>query len=151
MFEEMHIERSEKGLKRCLDVTSDVAEKFQKASIPGKSLRYNDAWVTAMEVRTRILVGEIMTRASMFRTESRSALFREEYPQINRKEWDQNVVVSKKNGQVKLEKRPITVTIWPLEEIDLPLFPVPGKEHKPGSTILGTGEILESMEKRTVC
>jgi succinate dehydrogenase/fumarate reductase flavoprotein subunit len=142
MFEEMHIERSEKGLKKCLEVTAEVAKDFQEASIPGKSLRYNDAWVTAMEVRTRILVGEIMTRASLFRTESRSSLFREEYPQINRKDWDKNVVVSKQNGQVKLGKQPIAATIWPLEEIDLPLFPVPGEEHKPGAKILGTGEIV---------
>jgi hypothetical protein len=95
-----------------------------------------------MEVRTRITVGEIMTRASLFRTESRSSLFREEHPQINRKEWDKNVVVSKENGQVKLEKRPVPVTIWPLEEIDLPLFPVPGQEHKPGARILCSGEIV---------
>jgi succinate dehydrogenase/fumarate reductase flavoprotein subunit len=142
MFEEMHIERSEKGLERCLEVTAGAAKDFQGASIPGKSLRYNDAWVTAMEVRTRITVGEIMTRASLFRTESRSSLFREEHPQINRKEWDKNVVVSKENGQVKLEKRPVPVTIWPLEEIDLPLFPVPGQEHKPGARILCSGEIV---------
>ena len=142
MFEEMHIERSKKGLEGCLEVTAEVVKDFQNVSIPGNSLRYNDAWVTAMEVRTRMLVGEIMTRASLFRTESRSALFREEYPQINRKEWDKNVVVNKENGQVNLETRPVVTTIWPLEEIDLPLFPVPGEEHLPGAKVLGSGEII---------
>lgn len=142
MFEEMHIERSKKGLERCLEVTAKAAKDFQEATIPGNSLRYNDAWGTAMEVRSRLLVGEIMTRASLFRTESRSALFREEHPQINRKGWDKNVVINKENGKVKLETRPVVVTIWPLEEIDLPLFPVPGEEHPPGAKVLGTGEII---------
>jgi len=142
MFEEMHIERSEKGLERCLEVTAEVAKGFDKVSVPGGSLRYNDAWLTAMEVRTRLLVGEIMTRASLFRTESRSALFRNDYPQVSRKEWDKNIVVRKEDGQVKLETRPILVTIWPLKDIDLPLFPVPGEEHPPGAKVLGDGSVV---------
>ncbi|MCK4791905.1 MAG: FAD-binding protein, partial [Desulfobacteraceae bacterium] len=142
MFEEMHIERSEKGLERCLEVTAEVAKDFNKVSVPGESLRYNDAWLTAMEVRTRLLVGEIMTRASLFRTESRSALFRDDYPQVSRKEWDKNIVVRKENGQVKLETRPTPVTIWPLKDIDLPLFPVPGEEYAPGAKVLGDGSVV---------
>lgn len=142
MFEEMHIERNEKGLNRCLSVIDEVANDFTRVSIPGRSLRYNDAWVTAMEVRTRILVGEIMTRASLFRKESRSSLFRTEYPQINRKVWDKCIIVKKENGQVKLETRPIVVTIWPLERIDLLLFPVPGESYPPGARVLGNGEIV---------
>ena len=135
MWEEMHIERSKKGLERCLNITSEVARDFAKVSVPGDSLRYSDALVTAMEVRTRIMVGEIMARSSLFRTESRSALFREDYPQINRQEWDKNIIVKKENGQMKLEVQPVVVTFWPLKEIDLPLFPVPGQEHVPGSKV----------------
>lgn len=135
MWEELHIERSEKGLERSLGVTADVVEDYADVSVPGDSLRYNDAWLTAMEVRTRMLVGEIMARASLRRTESRSALFRTEYPQINRENWDMNLVVKKEDGKVKVERRPTVVTIWPLKDIDLPLFPVPGEEHVPGATV----------------
>ncbi|MFH0812861.1 MAG: FAD-binding protein [Pseudomonadota bacterium] len=135
MWEEMHIERSGKGLERCLEVTADVAEDFATVSVPDKSLRYNDAWVTAMEVRTRIVVGKIMTRASLFRTESRSALFRSDYPQINRREWDKNIIIKQENGQMKLETRPVVITLWPVDQVDLPLFPVPGKDHVPGARV----------------
>jgi len=135
MWEEMHIERSGSGLKRCLNVIAEVTENLPKVTLPEKTLVYNDAWVTAMEVRTRIVVGEIMARASLFRTESRSALFRSDYPQINRKEWDKNIMVKKENGKIKLETRPVVVTLWPVEQIDLPLFPVPGKEHVPGARV----------------
>jgi len=136
MWEEMHIERNTKGLNRCLDVTAEVADDYKKVSVSDNStLKYSDAWVTAMEVRTRILVGEIMTRASMHRKESRASLFRTEYPQINRKEWDKNIIVSKADGKVKLEVKDPVVTIWPLRDIDLPLFPVPGEEHDPGARV----------------
>jgi succinate dehydrogenase/fumarate reductase flavoprotein subunit len=135
MFDELHIERSGKGLERCLEVTAKAAKDYEKVSVPAESLRHSDAWVTAMEVRTRLIVGEIMSRASIYRKESRSSLFRSDYPQINRKEWDKNVVVSKKNGEVNMQKTPVVTTIWPLNEIDLPLFPLPGKEHVAGSKV----------------
>ena len=79
--------------------------------------------------------GEIMTRASLLRTESRSALFRSDYPQVNRKEWDKNVIIKQQGGQLKMEIRPVTTTLWPVEKVDLPLFPVPGKEHVPGARV----------------
>lgn len=142
MWEEMHIERNDKGLQKCLEVTAEVAEQYRNASIPGNSLKYSDAWVTAMEVRTRLEVGEIMARASLERKESRSALFRTEYPRINRIEWDRNIVVSKNNGEVKLRVTPLVDPIWPAKYIDLPLFPVPGEEHPPGARVLGDGRIL---------
>ncbi len=135
MFEEMHIERTTKGMERCLEFTAKAAADFKNVAVPGGKLRYSDAWVTAQEVRSRLQVGEIMVRASLYRKESRSALFREEYPQINRKEWDKNVIVSQENGAVKLETRPIITTIWALKDIDLPLFPVPGKAHVPGAKV----------------
>ncbi|UCF55929.1 MAG: hypothetical protein JSW15_07370, partial [Deltaproteobacteria bacterium] len=81
-----------------------------------------------MEVRTRMLVGEIMVRASLMRTESRAGLYRVDYPRTDRSEWDKNIVVSQENGQMKLERQPVVATILPLEEVDLPEFPVPGKK-----------------------
>jgi len=135
MWEEMHIERSGKGLNRCLEVTAEVAEQFKNVSIPGKSLYLNDAWTTAMEVRSRMVVGEIMTRASLYRMESRAALFRNDYPHVDRKQWDKNVIVKMENGEMKLETSPVVVTIWPTEKIDLVKFPVPGEEHEPGARV----------------
>jgi len=145
-FETMHIERNNKGLEKCLAVTDEVLQEYLKASIPGTSLRYNDAWVTAMEVRTRLLVAEIMAKASMERKESRSALFRTEYSNINRLEWDRNIVVSRSNGNVKLSVAPLVDPIWPAKDIDLPLFPVPGEEHPPGARVLGDGRIVSGEE-----
>jgi succinate dehydrogenase/fumarate reductase flavoprotein subunit len=127
MWEEMGIARSEKGLRRCLDTIKEIDEDFSKVSVPAKSLKYNDAWMTAQEVRTRIFVGELMARSSLMRTESRAALYREDYPSTNRKDWDKNIVVTQEGGQMKLETQPVVVTILPLEEVELPVFPMPGK------------------------
>jgi succinate dehydrogenase/fumarate reductase flavoprotein subunit len=146
MWEEMHIERSEKGLEKCLEITEEAKKEFENVSIPGNTLKHSDAWVTAMEVRTRIMVGEIMAKASLERKESRSALFRTEYPKITRPEWDKNIFVRRDNGNVKLEMRPVVDPIWPVKDIDLPLFPVPGEEHPPGAKVLGDGSIVGGEE-----
>ncbi len=151
MFEEMHIERSDKGIQKCLEITAKTREEYKKASIPGTTLKYNDSWVTAMEVRTRLTVGEIMARASLERKESRSALFRTEYPKINRLEWDKNIVVSRNNGEVKLTVTPVVAPIWAVKDIDLPLFPVPGEDHPPGARVLGDGRILAGDEAGVTC
>jgi succinate dehydrogenase/fumarate reductase flavoprotein subunit len=150
-FETMHIERSNEGLEKCLEVTDEVRQQYEKVSIPGKSLRYNDAWVTAMEVRTRLLVAEVMAKASQERKESRSALFRTEYPKIDRLEWDRNIIVSNNNGAVKLSVVPLVDPIWPAKDIDLPLFPVPGEEHPPGARVIGDGRIVSGEEAAVTC
>ena len=97
------------------------------------------------------MVGEIMAKASQERKESRSALFRTEYPKINRLEWDRNIVVSRKNGKVELTVTPLVDTIWPAKDIDLPLFPVPGEEHPPGASVLGDGRIVSGEEAAITC
>lgn len=146
MWEEMHIERSEKGLEKCLAITEEAKKEYENISIPGNTLKHNDAWVTAMEVRTRIMVGEIMAKASLERKESRSALFRTEYPKITRPVWDKNIFVRRDNGNVKLDLRPVVDPIWSVKDIDLPLFPVPGEEHPPGARVLGDGSIVSGEE-----
>lgn len=126
MFEEMHIARNESGLKRCLSITEEVEEELKQASVKG-TLKANEAWVTTMELRSRITVGKMMVRASLMRTESRASLFREDFPRTNRKEWDKNIKISKENGEMRLSTAPLVITYLQPHQVRLPDFPVPGE------------------------
>lgn len=128
MFKEMHIARNETGLKQCLAVNEEIEEQLNSVSITG-SLKANEAWVQVMELRPRIAVGKMMIQASLMRTESRSALFREDYPKINREEWDKNVLVSKDNGSIKLRTQPLVIKYLQPDQVCLPYFPVPGEQE----------------------
>ncbi len=128
MFEEMHIARNEKGLNRCLNDLEEAEGQLEKISVPG-GLRGNEAWATAMELRPRVTVGKMMVKASLERTESRSALFREDYPKINREEWDKNILVRKEDGNgMKLYTKPVEVLHLTPQQVNLPYFPVPGED-----------------------
>ena len=73
-----------------------------------------------------VVAGEIIARASMFREESRAGLYREDFPDTDRKSWDCNVVVKRGSDErMILEKVPLVVTILNPKEIELPAFPVP--------------------------
>lgn len=127
MNEYVDIARNKEGLERALEIFGDVSEKFTSLKVSGHSLKFNKDWEVAMELRSRVIAGEIIAKTSMFRKESRAGLFREDFPETDRKNWDCNVAVYRKNGKMIIEKIPLTVTILEPKEAELPPFPVPGR------------------------
>ena len=63
-----------------------------------------------LETASLIKVGEIMTHAALFRTESRFIPYhyREDYPQTNNAEWCGQVLVAQKDGRITTEFKPLT-------------------------------------------
>jgi len=61
----------------------------------------------AHETRNMILNAEMKLRASLFRTESRGAHYREDYPARNDKEWLAWVIISLDGDKMKLYKKPL--------------------------------------------
>jgi len=61
----------------------------------------------AHEARNMLLNAEMKLRASLFRTESRGAHYREDYPNKDDKNWLAWVIISKDGDNMKLAKRPI--------------------------------------------
>ncbi len=61
----------------------------------------------AHETRNMILNAEMKLRASLFRTESRTGHYREDFPEKDNKNWLAWVIISRDGGNMKLEKRPI--------------------------------------------
>ncbi len=59
----------------------------------------------AHETRNMILNAEMKLRASLFRTESRGAHYREDYPARNDKEWLAWVIISLDGDKMKLHKK----------------------------------------------
>ena len=59
------------------------------------------------ETRNMLLNAEMKLRASLFRTESRGAHYREDYPKKDDKNWLAWVVISKDGDEMNLTKRPV--------------------------------------------
>jgi succinate dehydrogenase/fumarate reductase flavoprotein subunit len=59
------------------------------------------------ETRNMLLNAEMKLKASLFRTESRGAHYRKDFPEKDDKNWLAWVIISKHKDQMTLSKRPV--------------------------------------------
>ena len=59
------------------------------------------------ETKNMLLNAEMKLKASLFRTESRGAHFREDFPEKDDKNWRAWVIISQEGDEMKLRKRPV--------------------------------------------
>ncbi|MHC1628508.1 MAG: succinate dehydrogenase/fumarate reductase flavoprotein subunit, partial [Candidatus Nezhaarchaeales archaeon] len=64
-------------------------------------------WVEAIEFENLLTVAEMVTRAAMFRKESRGAHVRDDYPQKDNKNWLVHTVIKKVDGEMKVWSEPV--------------------------------------------
>jgi succinate dehydrogenase/fumarate reductase flavoprotein subunit len=103
--------REESGLTSCLQ----EIEKMKKDVVPNvfskaKGKVYNREWFEALEIEFMVRILEIVARASLMRKESRGAMYRKDYPETDNKDWLKNVIVSSKDGKLRLEARPVVTS-----------------------------------------
>ncbi len=75
--------------------------------VPKLKARDPHEWRLALEIRNMALNTEMALRASLFRTESRGAHFREDFPLRNDPDWLAWVKIQCRNGQMVLQKEPV--------------------------------------------
>jgi succinate dehydrogenase/fumarate reductase flavoprotein subunit len=91
----------------------------------------------AHETMNMLLNAEMRLRAGLERKESRGSHFREEYPARDDKNWLAWVIISLKDGQMKLTKRDIP-------EAWKPAAAIPYKDKYPYSRYIGEKEYLKA-------
>jgi succinate dehydrogenase/fumarate reductase flavoprotein subunit len=67
----------------------------------------------AHETKNMVLNAEMILRASIFRTESRGAHYREDYPRRDDPAWLAWVKIKEEQGRMKLLKEPVPKEWWP--------------------------------------
>jgi len=101
------IVRTGSEMERALEVIEQLWTRAARVGVPGHR-QYNNGWHTAMDLRNLLTVSEAITRAAVFRQESRGAQFREDFPDKDA-EWGKcNIVVKRSaEGAMLVEKRPL--------------------------------------------
>ena len=68
----------------------------------------NRDWIDGLEAVNMLKVAKIILRSCLFRSESRGAHFREDFPEKNDREWLNNVIIEKtSDGEVGCRQAPI--------------------------------------------
>jgi succinate dehydrogenase/fumarate reductase flavoprotein subunit len=108
MWDYVGIERDEKGLKHALNEIGRMKKDYNKNMyLNDLSARYNKDLKIALEVTTLLTNAEITAEVSLFRTESRAAQFRLDYPNMDDENWFCNVIAQLVNGEMTLRKAPV--------------------------------------------
>jgi succinate dehydrogenase / fumarate reductase flavoprotein subunit len=99
------IVRTESEMERALEIIEQLAARADRVGIPGHR-QYNNGWHTALDLPNLLTVSEAITRAALFRKESRGAQFREDFPDKD-PDWGKcNIVVKRgADGAMSVEKR----------------------------------------------
>lgn len=101
MWQNVGIIRNGKGIAETLDRITEIRTQAKNAKAPDAP-----GLMRRLELDNLLLVGEMVTRAALTRTESRGAHFRTDYPAEDEK-WKANLFITNKNGAMAIEKKPV--------------------------------------------
>ena len=109
MSEYVAVCRSGDGLEKAL-TELDVLRKgdFTQMRVPLGRV-FNSQWVEAIQVIYMMDVAEMIIRSALYRTESRGAHFREDYPE-SETSWIKHTRLTKKDGSISIDAVPVTIT-----------------------------------------
>ena len=113
MWDYVGIERNEEGLKKALKEIEELMRLTKTLSANKGPGAYE--LVAAHETINMIMNAYAVTTAALWRTESRGAHYRTDYPKRDDQNWLYHTLM-KWEGGWKLEKLPVTITRWPPQE-----------------------------------
>ena len=108
------VSRKGGGLKQAIsDFESLRSNDLPQMRVP-RVKTFNSQWVEAVQAVYMLDLAEMITRSALFRSESRGAHYREDFPQRD-PAWLKHTCVTQKDGTVNLGTVPIKVTKQSLE------------------------------------
>lgn len=109
MANKVGVARTEGELKKALAEIEYLRTNYLPQVRATRGLRYNLGWVEAIQIPYMLDLAEMITRSAIFRTESRGAHYREDFPESD-SSWLKHTRIMKKDGTINLGTAPITVT-----------------------------------------
>lgn len=93
MWEGAGVLRTRHGLEQTLDKLHELVDRLP-AVRPSGSREYSLGWNEAMDLENLLVIAPALCHSALFRTESRGAHHRSDYPDRDDRRWLRNVVVS---------------------------------------------------------
>jgi fumarate reductase (CoM/CoB) subunit A len=109
MTEHVAVARTGAGLEKALSLIRSLKETALPDMTAPAVRRFNLGWVEAIQVPYMLDVAEMIVRSALFRTESRGAHYREDYPET-RSEWLKHTRVLKGSKAAELGTAPVVIT-----------------------------------------
>ena len=108
MWEKVGYVKTETKMCEALGELAEVRENLvPRMGLESVSRTWNYDWVDALDVEDMLDICEVTIHAARERHESRGAFFREDFPDIDNKNWLKHTVVSRGDGGVRIEHVPV--------------------------------------------
>jgi len=104
MTKNVGIIRTYDGLEKALEKIIKLRSKLKKVGVSDFKELMN-----AVELKNMIIVSEMVTRAAIYRKESRGAHYKQDYPKQNDKDWKVNLIIKKKQEKMTISKVPVVI------------------------------------------
>jgi len=108
--------RTEEDLQKAVGELENLKPRLERMRADGSRM-FNPGWHLTRDLRSMVLISEAVTRSALARRESRGAHSRIDYPNYDDTWAKQNNIISKRNGQMTLEQRPVNEMPAELKEL----------------------------------
>lgn len=98
--------RTESELKQALDIIARLKERARDLKVEGNR-QYNTGWHLALDLHSLLSFAEAATIAAIERKESRGGHTRDDYPNTDPKFAKTNIVIRRKNGELRASQEPL--------------------------------------------
>ncbi|MBT9259592.1 MAG: FAD-binding protein [Clostridiales bacterium] len=104
--------RSAEGLEEARETILRLKERFARVSVQDKGRVYNSNLLSVLELENMLELAHVIIESALFRTESRGAHYRTDYPERDDENWLKHTLVRYRDGQHELSTLPVTITRW---------------------------------------
>ncbi len=104
--------RDKAGLEEALETVRGLRAAYPEVGVQNKGKVYNTDLFAVLELDYMLDLAEVICAAALFRTESRGAHFRTDYPQRDDANWLKHTLVYREEAAPRVETLPVTITRW---------------------------------------
>jgi succinate dehydrogenase / fumarate reductase flavoprotein subunit len=118
MFDHVGVYRTEEGMQEAKKKVDELIDRYLKIGVDDQGRLFNTDLLNAWELGCLLDVAKATTASALARKESRGAHAREDFPKRDDKTWMKHTLAWLKDGDVKLDYKPVTQTKYePMERV----------------------------------
>jgi len=102
--------RNEGGLKKGLEETRSLKERYRDINIENKGTSYNYELMEAVELGHQLELAEVILLSALNRKESRGAHFRNDFPERDDTNYLKHTLVFRTPGEPDVRYKPVKIT-----------------------------------------
>jgi len=108
--------RTEESMRQGLQELQQMQQQYSQIYLDDKGSCWNTEITEALELRSLIVVGQMILTSALNRVESRGAHFREDYPERDDTNFLKHTMAYYSPAGIDLQYRPVTITLFEPKE-----------------------------------